>query len=56
MITPLDLIRFQMAATLGMIEFQRQLVTSAWQMGAWWMPPVASPNICQPTGQKQAAR
>lgn len=56
MMTPLDLLRWQMAATLGMIELQRQLASSAWQVGMWWMPQPGLANLCAPDGARQQHR
>lgn len=37
--TPLDLMRWQMAAAFGMLDLQRRMLSGAWQVGLWCLPP-----------------
>ena len=38
---PVDLMRMQMAMAFGMLDMQQRMVSGAWQMALWWLPPAA---------------
>lgn len=40
--TPIDLIRLQMALAFGAMEMQRRMLGAAWQITLWSMPGAAS--------------
>lgn len=55
--TPVELVRMQMAMAFGLLEMQQKMVSGAWQIALWWMPGPVAPgagNICAPTGKQQA--
>ena len=51
--TPLDLMRWQMAAAFGMLDLQRRMMSGAWQVGLWWLPKgVEAPEAAPKRGRK----
>lgn len=55
--TPVDLVRMQMAMAFGLLDMQQKMVSGAVQMALWWMPGPVVPgagNICVPAGKRQA--
>jgi len=56
---PVDLMRMQMAMAFGLLDMQQRMVSGAWQMALWWLPPatVALPdagNGRTPGGRRRA--
>ncbi|PLL12440.1 hypothetical protein C0V75_10840 [Tabrizicola sp. TH137] len=56
--TPVDVIRMQMAMAFGLLDMQQKMVSGAWQMALWWMPGATSStpgagNICAPSGRRR---
>lgn len=52
--TPVDLLKMQMALAFGALEMQRQVMGAMWQVTLWSMPGAALPgagSICAPAGR-----
>lgn len=51
--TPMDLMRWQMAAAFGMLDLQRRMLSGAWQVGLWCLPKgVDLPEAAPKSGRK----